>query len=80
MMVNGLMGENPLIYNYDLYAFGLILRQVLDSYVDVVKQNKLFDPRKYRAKKTKRRQTKHRQMKGGFKLYYRKYDKCRSNI
>ena len=80
MMVNGLMGKNPLIYNYDLYAFGLILRQVLDSYVDVVKQNKLFDPRKYRAKKTKRRQTKRRQMKGGFKtitntkLHYKEFD------
>ena len=62
MMVNGLMGKNPLIYNYDLYAFGLILKQVLDSYVDILKKNKLFDPRKYRAKKTKRKQ-----IKGGFK-------------
>ena len=38
MMVNGLMGKNPLIYNYDLYAFGLILKQVLDSYVDILKK------------------------------------------
>ena len=60
MMVNGLLGENPLIYNYDLYAFGLILKQLVDSYIDSLEKNKLFDPRKYRAKKK-------RTNKGGLK-------------
>lgn len=63
MMVNGLMGDNPLIYNYDLYAFGLILKEVVNSYMTALQENKLFDPRKSRAKRTKSK----RRMTGGFK-------------
>lgn len=47
IMANGLTGPNPLIYKYDLYAFGLILQELINTY-------KLYDPRKYRVKKTKR--------------------------
>ena len=55
IMANGLTGDNPLIYNYDLYAFGLILRQLVDVYTESLEKNLLFDPRKYRAKKTRKR-------------------------
>ncbi len=48
IIVNGLTGPNPLIYKYDLYAFGLILNVLLNTY-------KLYDPRKHRVKKTKRK-------------------------
>lgn len=65
MMVNGLLGKNPLIYNYDLYAFGLILKQVVNSYIDALEKNKLFDPRKYRAKKKTKRPIKKKQTKKG---------------
>ena len=57
---NGLTGDNPLLYNYDLYAFGLILRQVIDVYQENIQKNLLFDPRKYRAKKTAKRRTRFR--------------------
>jgi serine/threonine protein kinase len=57
---NGLTGDNPLLYNYDLYAFGLILRQVIDVYQENIQKNLLFDPRKYRAKKTVKRRTRFR--------------------
>ena len=60
IMANGLTGPNPLIYKYDLYAFGLILNELLNTY-------KLHDPRKYRIKKTKRK-SKTRKKKGGTPL------------
>lgn len=46
IMANGLTGPTPLIYKYDLFAFGLILREIVNTY-------KLYDPRKYRIKKSK---------------------------
>jgi len=49
-MANGLTGSNPILYKYDLYAFGLILRQLVDVYTNALEKNLLFDPRKYRAK------------------------------
>jgi hypothetical protein len=50
LMANGLTGSNPILYKYDLYAFGLILRQLVDVYTNALEKNLLFDPRKYRAK------------------------------
>ncbi len=60
IMANGLTGPNPLIYKYDLYAFGLILQELMNTY-------KLHDPRKYRVKKTKRKSTT-KKKKGGSPL------------
>ena len=60
IMANGLTGQNPLIYKYDLYAFGLILQELMNTY-------KLHDPRKHRIKKTKRK-SKTRKKKGGSPL------------
>ena len=57
LLVNGITGPEPILYKYDLYAFGLILRHLVDSYM-------LFDPRKYRAKTKKNKPTK-RPIKGG---------------
>jgi len=54
-MANGLTGSEPILYKYDLYAFGLILRQLVDVYIDALKKNLLFDPRKYRAKRESRK-------------------------
>ena len=45
--------SSPIIYKYDLYAFGLILNEVLHSFLDALEKNLLFDPRKYRAKRGK---------------------------
>lgn len=59
IMANGLTGQNPLIYKYDLYAFGLILQELMNTY-------KLYDPRKHRVKKTKRKYS--RKKKGGSPL------------
>ena len=53
-MANGLTGSEPILYKYDLYAFGLILRQLVDVYIDALNKNLLFDPRKYRAKRKSR--------------------------
>jgi len=60
IMANGLTGSNPLIYKYDLYAFGLILQELMNTY-------KLHDPRKHRVKKTKRKSTT-KKKKGGSPL------------
>lgn len=65
LLANGLTGPDPIIYKYDLYAFGLILRQLVDVYTDALRKNLLFDPRKNRAKKTKRRRTRKR-LSGGY--------------
>jgi hypothetical protein len=66
LMANGLTGPEPILYKYDLYAFGLILRQLVDVYTDALEKNLLFDPRKYRAKtKPKTRQTRKNTRKGG---------------
>ena len=54
LMANGLTGSEPILYKYDLYAFGLILRQLVDVYIDALNKNLLFDPRKYRAKRKSR--------------------------
>ena len=54
-MANGLTGSEPILYKYDLYAFGLILRQLVDVYIDALNKNLLFDPRKYRAKRKSRK-------------------------
>tara|TARA_B100001094_G_scaffold325760_2_gene380654 strand:+ start:1445 stop:5461 length:4017 start_codon:yes stop_codon:yes gene_type:complete len=66
LMANGLTGPEPILYKYDLYAFGLILRQLVDVYTDALKKNLLFDPRKYRARtKPKTRPTRKNTRKGG---------------
>tara|TARA_B110000285_G_C15129945_1_gene622887 strand:+ start:1182 stop:2981 length:1800 start_codon:yes stop_codon:yes gene_type:complete len=55
LLANGLTGSEPIIYKYDLYAFGLILRELVDVYTDALTKNLLYDPRKNRAKtKTKK--------------------------
>ena len=76
ILANGITGPEPLLYKYDLYAFGLILREVVDSYTDALKKNLLFDPRKYRAKtKTKNKPSRRpirRPVKGG--TVPKKYD------
>ena len=59
-MANGLTGSEPILYKYDLYAFGLILRQLVDVYIDALNKNLLFDPRKYRAKRKSRAKRKYR--------------------
>ena len=65
-MANGLTGPEPILYKYDLYAFGLILRQLVDVYTDALKKNLLFDPRKYRARtKPKTKPTRKNNKKGG---------------
>ena len=65
-MANGLTGPNPLIYKYDLYAFGLILRELVNTYKrELVNTYKLYDPRKHRIKKNK---SKTRKKKGGTPL------------
>lgn len=66
IMANGLTGPNPLIYKYDLYAFGLILRELVNTYKrELVNTYKLYDPRKHRIKKNK---SKTRKKKGGTPL------------
>ena len=65
LMANGLTGPDPIIYKYDLYAFGLILRQLVDVYTEALQKNLLFDPRKHRAKRTKKRKTRKR-LSGGY--------------
>lgn len=47
IMSNGITGSSPIIYKYDLFAFGLILREIVNTY------KLLYDPRKYRIKKSK---------------------------
>ena len=64
LLVNGITGPEPILYKYDLYAFGLILRHLVDSYIDALEKNLIFDPRKYRAKTKKNKPTK-RPIKGG---------------
>ena len=65
LMANGLTGPEPILYKYDLYAFGLILRELVNAYIDALEKNILFDPRKYRAKtKTKNKPTR-RPIEGG---------------
>ena len=65
LLANGLTGPDPIIYKYDLYAFGLILRQLVDVYTEALRKNLLFDPRKNRAKRTKKRKTRKR-LSGGY--------------
>ena len=67
-MANGLTGPEPIIYKYDLYAFGLILRKLVDVYTEALNKNILFDPRKHRAKtkkKSKKKRTKKSSVSGG---------------
>ena len=68
LMANGLTGPEPIIYKYDLYAFGLILRKLVDVYTEALNKNILFDPRKHRAKtkkKSKKKRTKKSSVSGG---------------
>ena len=50
LLANGITGSEPLLYKYDLYAFGLILREVVDSYTDALKKIYYLIPENIEAK------------------------------
>ena len=70
LMVNGLMGRSPLLYKYDIYSFGLILKKMTtllnlqQETGQLKKQLKKQKKRTTRKKKQKKR-TKKKKLTGG---------------
>ena len=80
-MANGLTGPDPIIYKYDLYAFGLIFKKLIDIYGDhIIKEKIKSGSRRYHKIKLKTKKKKAKKKKTKKKKSSKKKTKKKKRI
>lgn len=81
LLANGLTGPDPIIYKYDLYAFGLIFKKLIDIYGDhIIKEKIKSGSRRYHKMKLKTKKKKAKKKKTKKKKSSKKKTKKKKRI